>query len=161
MGLPLMAAKDLIYTAKCFVPKSLNVIPGTGKKESIKDAFIRKIHESMEMRDTDPVFKERGPGVFRIVVALETLVKMFPDDIDVNNIVDKLLEATRRLYLVASDPVSLNVNRCRLSVLTHIQLGEHIATAISTDIKYFVASSLGSPDPLPCICLLRVGMAVA
>jgi hypothetical protein len=108
-GLPLTAAKDSIYTAKCFVPKSLNVIPGTGKKESIKDAFIRKIHESMEMRDADPVFKERGPGVVRIVVALETLVKMFPDDVDVDNIVDKLLEAARRFYLVASDPVSLNV----------------------------------------------------
>jgi hypothetical protein len=90
-GLPLTAAKDSIYTAKSFVPKSLNVIPGTGKKESIKDAFIRKIHESMEMRDTDPVFKERGPGVVRIVVALETLVKMFPDDVDVDNIVDKVI----------------------------------------------------------------------
>jgi hypothetical protein len=69
----------------------------------------------MEMRDADPVFKERGPGVVRIVVALETLVKMFPDDVDVDNIIDKLLEAARRLYMVASDPVSLNVNHCRLN----------------------------------------------
>jgi len=69
----------------------------------------------MEMRDADPVFKERGPGVVRLVVALETLVKMFPDDVDVDNIVDKLLEAARRLYLEASDPVSLNVTRCHLS----------------------------------------------
>jgi hypothetical protein len=114
-GLPLTAAKDSIYTAKCFVPKSLNVIAGTGKKESVKDAFIRKMHESMEMRDADPVFKERGPGVVRIVVALETLVKMFPEDVEVDNIVDKLLEAARRLYLEASEPVSINVTRCRLS----------------------------------------------
>ena len=114
-GLPLTAAKDSVYTAKCFVPKSLNVIPGTGKKESVKDAFIRKIHEVMEMRDANPVFKERGPGVIRIVVALETLVKMFPDDFEVDNIVDKLLEAARRLYLRASNPVRLNVTRCPLS----------------------------------------------
>ena len=113
-GLPLTAAKDSIYTAKCFVPKSLNVIPGTGKKESIKDAFIRKIREGMEMRDTDPVFKERGPGVVRIVLALETLVKMFPDDCDIDKIVEKLLEAARKLYLEAGDPVSLNVTRRRL-----------------------------------------------
>jgi hypothetical protein len=108
-GLPLTAAKDSIYTAKCFVPKALNVIPGTGKKESIKDAFVRKIHEGMEMRDTDPVFKERGPGVVRIVIALETLLKMFPGDDEIENIVDKLLEAAKKLYLEASDPVSLKI----------------------------------------------------
>lgn len=113
-GLPLTAAKDSIYTTKYFVPKALNVIPGTGKKESIKDAFVRKIHEGMEMQDADPVFKERGPGVLRIVVVLETVLKMFPGDVDVNNIVDKLLEAAKRLYLEASDPVSLKVTRCRL-----------------------------------------------
>jgi hypothetical protein len=112
-GLPLTAAKDSIYTARYFIPKSLNVIPGTGKKESIKDAFIRKIHKGMEMWDMDPVFKERGPGVIRIVVTLETLVKLFPDDVKIDNIVDKLLEATRRLFLEASDPVSLNVTCCR------------------------------------------------
>jgi hypothetical protein len=105
-GLPLRAAKDSIYTTKCFVPKALNVIPGTGKKESIKDAFVRKIHERMEMRDTDPVFKERGPGVVRIVVALETLLKMFPGDVEVNSIIDKLVEAVKRLYLEEGDPVS-------------------------------------------------------
>jgi len=71
------------------------------------------MHESMEMRDADPVLKERGLGVIHIVVALETLVKMFPDDLEVNNIVDKLLEAARRLYLEASDPVNINVTRCR------------------------------------------------
>jgi hypothetical protein len=114
-GLPLTAAKDSIYTAKFFVPKALNFIPGTGKKESIKDAFIRKICEGMEMQDTDPVFKERGPGVVRIVIALETLLKMFPGDIDVDNIVDKLLEAAKKLYLEASDPVSLKIIRCQLS----------------------------------------------
>ena len=111
-GLPLTAAKDSIYTAKCFVPKFLNVIAGTGKKESVKDAFIQKMHESMEMRDADPVFKERGPGVVRVVVTWETLIKMFPDDLEVNNIVDKLLEAARRLYLEASDLVNINVTRC-------------------------------------------------
>jgi hypothetical protein len=34
-GLPLTAAKDSIYTAKYFVPKALNVIPGTSKKQSM------------------------------------------------------------------------------------------------------------------------------
>jgi len=115
-GLPLTAAKDSIYTAKCFVPKARDIIPGTNKKESIKDAFIRKIHESMEMRDTDPVFKERGPGVVRIVVALETLFKMFPGDVEVKNTIDKLFKAAKRLYLDAGDPVRLKVTRCRLSV---------------------------------------------
>jgi hypothetical protein len=115
-GLPLTAAKDSIYTAKYFVPKARDIIPGTNKKESIKDAFIRKIHESMEMRDTDPVFKERGPGVVRIVVALETLIKMFPGDVEVNNTIDKLLEAAKRLYLEAGDPVRLKVTRYRLRV---------------------------------------------
>jgi hypothetical protein len=115
-GLPLTAAKDSIYTAKYFVPKARDIIPGANKKESIKDAFIRKIHESMEMRDTDPVFKERGPGVVRIVVALETLIKMFPGDVEVNNTIDKLLEAAKRLYLEAGDPVRLKVTRYRLRV---------------------------------------------
>jgi hypothetical protein len=114
--LPLIAAKDSIYTVECFAPKALNVIPGTRKKESIKDAFVRKIHEGMEMRDADPVFKERGPGVVRIVVALETLFKMFPGDLEINNIVDKLLEAAKRLYLEAGDSVGLKVTRCSLSV---------------------------------------------
>ena len=115
-GLPLRAAKDSIYTAKCFVPTAVNAIPGTSKKVSIKDAFVRKIRESMEMQDTDPVFKERGPGVVRVVVALETLLKMFPGDIEVDNIADKLLEAVERIYLEAGDPVSLKVTRWRSSV---------------------------------------------
>jgi hypothetical protein len=106
-GLPLVAAQDSIYTAKCFVPKSLNNIPGTGKKESVKDAFIRTIREGMEMGDADPVFKERGPGVVCVVVALGTLLKIFPGDVEVYNIVDRLLEAAKRLYLEAGDPVSL------------------------------------------------------
>jgi hypothetical protein len=119
-GLPLRAAKDSIYTAKCFVPQALNVIPGTRKKEPIKDAFVRKIRECMEMQDTDPVFKERGPGVVRIVVALETLLKMFPGDVEVDNIADKLLEGVERIYLKAGDPVSLKITCCRLkcSLLT-------------------------------------------
>ena len=106
-GLPLTAAEDSIYTPKCFVPKSLNIIPGTGKRESVKDAFIRTIREGMEMGDGDPVFKERGPGVVRVVVALATLLKLFPGDVEVHNIVDQLLKAVERLYVEAGDAVSL------------------------------------------------------
>ena len=107
-GLHLTAANDSIYTAESFVPKVLAVVPGTGKKESAKDAFLRKIHEALGMQGRDPIFRERGPGVLRIVIALETLLKMFPDDIEVDYTVDKILEATKRLYSDAGDPVSLN-----------------------------------------------------
>ena len=107
-GLHLTAANDSIYTAESFVPKVLAVVPGTGKKESAKDAFLRKIHEALGMRGRDPIFRERGPGVLCIVIALETLLKMFPDDIEVDYTVDKILEATKRLYSDAGDPVSFN-----------------------------------------------------
>jgi hypothetical protein len=105
-GLPLTAAKDSVYTAKSFVPTALMIIPGSSKKESVKDAFVRKIRESMGMQDTDPVFEERGPGLVRVVTALETAFKFFPGDVDVEGIVDELLETAKRLYLDAGDPVS-------------------------------------------------------
>jgi hypothetical protein len=107
-GLPLTTAEDSIYTAKSFVPKSLMVNLGTGQKETVKDAFIRKMRETMEMQETsaDPVFKERGPGIGRVITALKTLVKMFPGDADVEHVVDKLLETAKRLYLDAGVPVS-------------------------------------------------------
>jgi hypothetical protein len=107
-GLPLTTAEDSIYTAKSFVPNALVVNLGTGHKETVKDAFVRKMRETMGMRETlaDPVFKERGPGIGRVIIALRTLVKMFPGDADVEHVVDKLLETAKRLYLDAGDPVS-------------------------------------------------------
>jgi hypothetical protein len=87
-GLPLTAAKDSSYNPQCFVPKALMVIPRTGNKESVRDAFVRTIHEGMGMEDMDHVFKERDPGVVR-VVALETLLARFPDDVEIDNMVNK------------------------------------------------------------------------
>jgi hypothetical protein len=55
---------------------------------------------------TEPIFKERGPGILRIVAALETLHRMYPDDVDVNYVIDKILEAAIRLYSDAGDTVS-------------------------------------------------------
>jgi hypothetical protein len=140
-GLPLTAAKDSIYTTKCFIPTGLNVVPGTGKKESVKEAFVRKIREGMEMGDTDPIFKERGPGVVRVVVALEALLKMFPGDVEVHNIVDKLLEAAKRIYWEASEPVSSNLPFVALVLIAHVELGGCIATAISQHIRCFPTCS--------------------
>jgi hypothetical protein len=111
-GLPLTAAKDSIYTAKSFSPQTLNVIPGTGKQETVKDAFVRRIRETMGMQDTEPVFRERGPGLIRVVIALETLLKLFPNDVDIDNIIDALLETAQRHYLDANDLVSFICRLC-------------------------------------------------
>ena len=82
------------------------VIPGTDKKESVRGAFVRTMHEVIGMQDKDLIFKERGPGIIRVVVALETLLKRFPGDVEINYIVNKLLAAAKKLYFDASDPVS-------------------------------------------------------
>lgn len=106
-GLPLKDAKDSIYTGNSFVPRERRPIPGTQKVETVKDAFVRKIRESMEMQETDPVFKERGPGLVRVTIALDTALRLFPGDLDFDDIIDELLGTTKRLYLDAGDPVSL------------------------------------------------------
>jgi len=54
---------------------------GTGKQETVKDAFVRRIRDTMGMQGTDPVFNERGPGLVRVVIALEKLLQLFPDDV--------------------------------------------------------------------------------
>jgi hypothetical protein len=106
-GLPLKDANSSTYTVQSFVPKERKVIPETGKLESVKDAFVRKIRETMQMQGAHLVFRERGPGLIRVVTALETALRLFPGDLDVDDIIDELLGTAKLLYLHAGDPVSL------------------------------------------------------
>jgi hypothetical protein len=112
----------------------------TGRKEIVRDAFLRKMRETMGMQDmlANPVFKERGPGNVRVIIALETLVKVFPGDTEVENIIDKLLETAKGLYLDAKDPVSF-ADYCHLprarSLLT-LSWGCG-ATTLSAGVKHF------------------------
>jgi hypothetical protein len=143
-GLPLTAAKDSIYTAKSFVPQALKVIPGTGKQETVKDAFVRRIRDTMGMQGTDPVFNERGPGLVRVVIALEKLLQLFPDDVDVDNMIDELLETAKKCYLDANDPVSFTRYDPLLLVFSLLTLSwdGFVAAAVSTVVGCFVQRRL-------------------
>jgi hypothetical protein len=150
-GLPLTPAEDSIYSAKCFIPQTLMVNESTGRKEIVRDAFVRKMRETMGMQDmlANPVFKERGPGNVRVIIALETLVKMFPGDTEVENIIDKLLETAKGLYLDAKDPVSF-ADYCHLpracSLLT-LSWGCGAAT-LSAGVEHFPPSLFYDPGAL-------------
>jgi hypothetical protein len=128
-GLPLKDANNSMYTAQCFVPKERKVIMATGKLESVKDAFVRKIRETMQMQGTHPVFEERGPGLVRVLTALETALRLFPGDLDIDDIIDELLGTAKMLYLNAGDPVSLpffiQFRLCLLLILGWIRSCRH------------------------------------
>jgi hypothetical protein len=153
-GLPLKDANSSTYTAQSFVPKERKVIPDTRRLESVKDAFVRKIRETMQMQGAHPVFKERGPGLIRVVTALETALRLFPDDLDIEDIIDELLGTAKLLYLNAGDPVSLTYCYLRL-LLTDIS--GYVATVACTGILRFLPSSVHKRSPTPISYIRPLG----
>jgi len=63
------------------------------------------------------------PGLVRVVIALEKLSNI-PDDVDVDNMIDELLETAKKCYLGCKRPVSFTrYDLCCLYFRTDIEIG--------------------------------------